>query len=79
MDLPALVARLEGARRQSDAYLARCPAHDDRHPSLSVSEGKDGRILLHCWAGCTTGDVLAALGLTWADLFPKRLGTRSRR
>jgi putative DNA primase/helicase len=47
--------------------MARCPAHEDRDPSLSVSV-KEGRILLHCFAGCSADAVLAAVGLTWRDL-----------
>lgn len=46
-----------------------CPAHEDRSPSLSVKEADDGRVLVHCFAGCETADVLAALGRTLADLF----------
>ncbi len=49
--------------------MARCPAHEDRAPSLSVSRGEDGRVLLHCHARCNLADVLAALELTPADLF----------
>jgi hypothetical protein len=49
-------------------WTARCPAHSDENPSLSISE-KDGRILLHCYAGCETREILAALGLTERDLF----------
>jgi len=81
MDLAELIAsdRLSGLRPANGSYLARCPAHEDHHPSLSIREGEDGRILLHCWAGCTTKAVIDALGLTWADLFPKRPRTRSRR
>jgi hypothetical protein len=48
--------------------MARCPAHDDRIPSLSVSQGDDGRILLHCHAGCPTDVILERLGLTYGDL-----------
>jgi len=70
--LEIVLSRLEGVRRTSDGYMARCPAHDDHHPSLSIGEGEDGRILLHCWAGCATAEVLAALGIGWADLFPSR-------
>jgi len=47
--------------------VARCPAHDDRDPSLSVSV-KDGRVLVHCFAGCAPDAVLGAVGLTWKDL-----------
>jgi hypothetical protein len=46
-----------------------CPAHDDDQPSLSVSEGKDGRVLLHCHAGCATQEIVEAAGLEWRDLF----------
>lgn len=66
-----------GPRRSGAGYVARCPAHDDRAPSLSISAADDGRILLHCWAGCETVDVLAALGLTWHDLYPNRRGRTS--
>lgn len=52
-------------------WMACCPAHKDRNPSLSVSEGNDGRVLLNCFAGCSTESVLAALGLTASDLFPE--------
>lgn len=55
----------------SDKWQACCPAHDDSHPSLSIKECEDGRVLLHCWAGCPTSDVVAALGLSLADLFPR--------
>jgi hypothetical protein len=59
-------ARRVGAGR----WLARCPAHDDRNPSLSIGTGQDGRVLLRCWPGCRTHDILAALGLKLKDLFP---------
>lgn len=52
----------------NEGYNVRCPAHDDKNPSLSVSL-KDNKILLHCFAGCSTESILDALGLTEADLF----------
>jgi DNA primase len=61
--------RLDGVRRNGEGrYMTRCPAHDDRRPSLSVRDAET-RVLLHCFAGCETEDVLAALGLGWRDLF----------
>jgi len=57
----------DGGFRQGRQF--RCPAHDDHKPSLSVSEGDEGRVLLHCHAGCGSEAVVAALGLTMADLF----------
>jgi len=54
-------------------WVARCPAHEDRSPSLSIRELDDGRVLLKCFAGCDTEDVLSAVGLEFSDLFPERL------
>jgi len=64
----AEVADRLGARRAGSGWLARCPAHPDRTPSLSIAEGAGGRVLLHCLAGCATAHVLAAAGLTWAEI-----------
>jgi hypothetical protein len=75
-------ARLKQTRcqpRGQRKLTARCPAHDDRNPSLCVSEGDDGRALVHCFAGCTTEAIVAALDLRMRDLFPNRTAWRSRR
>lgn len=53
----------------SGQWSARCPAHDDRRSSLSVSIGEGSRVLFKCHAGCTAGEIAAALGLTMKDLF----------
>src|SRR5215210_2408714 len=66
--------RLEGVKQRGEGYQALCPAHHDRQPSLSVAEGKDGRALLNCFAGCETEDVIEALGLEMKDLFERRNG-----
>src|SRR4051812_42639871 len=63
-----LLGRLKAVRRSGDGWTARCPAHADRHPSLSITE-KGGRVLVHCHAGCTVNAILAALGLEMQDLF----------
>lgn len=57
-------------RKSPDRYMAQCPAHLDGEPSLQITRGHEGRALLHCFAGCATEDVVAALGLSFADLFP---------
>lgn len=54
-------ARAVGARRSGAGWQARCPAHHDRNPSLSISEGADGRLLLHCFSGCSFEAILAAV------------------
>lgn len=72
----ALDAQGRVDRRGDRQSTARCPAHDDGQASLSVGRGDDGRVLLHCHAGCEAVDVLAELGLDWPDTFdgepPKR-------
>ncbi len=57
-------------------WVACCPAHQDKHPSLSVRETSDGTLLVKCWSGCGAADVVAAVGLTLADLFPDRPDNR---
>ena len=52
---------LEKGRRVGDGYLACCPAHDDRNPSLSIKDGDSGKPLVHCFSGCTQKSVIAAL------------------
>ncbi len=75
MNIDVLLSRLDGVRETGPGkYVARCPAHDDRSPSLAIKDCGDGRILLHDFAGCETEDVLAALGLTFADVMPERIG-----
>lgn len=73
MSADALLSRLDGVRRTGTGrWLARCPAHEDKSPSLSVREMDDGRILLHDFAGCDVEHVLGAVGLTFDALFPDR-------
>ena len=64
-----LLNRLDGVRQTAALkYVARCPAHDDKSPSLSLHDLED-RVLIHCFAGCGPGEVLSAVGLTLSDLF----------
>lgn len=71
-DVGILLSRLDRVRQFSTGWSARCPAHEDRQASLSIAFGNDGRILVHDFAGCHITDVLGAVGLTTADLFPAR-------
>ncbi len=68
--LSALVERECNPRQNGKGWTACCPAHDDRRPSLSVSEGDDGRALVRCHAGCATDAICAAVGLRVVDLMP---------
>ena len=79
MTTDVLLCHLDGVRKTGvGKYIARCPAHDDRSPSLAIKGCDDGRILVHCFAGCETEDVLTAIGLTFADIMPERISSEHR-
>ena len=68
-----LLSRLERVKETGPGrWSACCPAHDDRTPSLTLREVSDGTVLMKCWAGCGAADVVAAVGLDLADLFPPK-------
>ena len=70
-DLSELISRLDAVRRITDSrYMAKCPAHSDGDPSLSIKQLPDSRILIKCFAGCGALEVLEAIGLDWGTLMP---------
>jgi len=78
--IAALLSRLDRVRNTGPGqWLARCPAHDDGSPSLSIRETGDATVLVKCFAGCGAADVVAAVGLELRDLFPARLDKHRRR
>lgn len=80
MTADALVSGLDGVRRTGHStWLARCPAHDDGKASLSIREMDDGRTLVHCFAGCSVHEVVAAVGLEMDALFPPRTNDHRQR
>lgn len=69
MELTEFLSKLDAVEPYGDGqYMARCPAHQDAKPSLSVHAGRNGGVLVKCQRGCETKDVVAGLGLTLADL-----------
>ena len=70
MTFEEFCSHLQGIEGKGKQRTALCPAHGDKHQSLSVSEGEDGRILVKCHYGCSTKDIVSAMGLTLQDLFP---------
>src|SRR5208337_4488641 len=65
LHLAEVLPRLEGVRREHGCYIAKCPCHDDRRASLSIRE-EYGKLLLHCFAGCSFEAIIAALdGRPW--------------
>jgi hypothetical protein len=74
------IARALRGRRCSKGWICRCPAHDDRHPSLSVAETRDGKTLVKCWSGCRQDDVIDGAGAYGtARLARRRSGDPSHR
>ena len=69
-----LLSKLDKVKRTgAGRWLACCPAHADKGPSLSIRETDDGRVLVHCFAGCSAVEILAAVGLELRDLYPEPL------
>lgn len=74
MAVEALLANLRKVKANGPGkWMACCPAHGDKHPSLAIRELDDGRILIHCFTGCEPLAVLDAVGLSFADVMPERL------
>jgi len=69
--LEVIIPRLEKVKRTGEGkFIARCPAHGDKSPSLSIKELPDVSLLIHCFSGCETRTVLSAIGLQLRDLYP---------
>ena len=74
MNAQDVLDRLEKVTGGKGKWMACCPAHQDKSPSLVVTEADD-RVLVHCFAGCNTQNVTAAIGLNVADLFYNKLAS----
>jgi hypothetical protein len=64
----SIVERCGGGRAHGGRWLVPCPSHEDRDPSLSIRDVGE-KVLLHCFAGCSTAAICAAIGITMRDLF----------
>jgi len=72
-DVNRLLDQLDKVKKTgTDRYIARCPAHADKSPSLTI-RFNDDKILLHCFGGCAVDAVVSAIGLTLSDLMPDRV------
>ncbi len=71
MNIEAILAKLDGVRKNGKGYTARCPGHNDTNNSLSISEN-DGKVLLNCFAECSKGKIMESMGLELKDLFLNR-------
>ena len=72
MVIDNLLSKLDKVKPTGNGkYLACCPAHPDKSPSLAIKQTDDGKILLHCFSGCQVSDIVAAVGLELSDLMPE--------
>jgi len=78
MIVDRVLSRLDSVTQNGSGWTARCPAHDDKKPSLSVDVSESGKILVNCHAGCKCKDVVGAIGLSERDLFPSENGARKK-
>lgn len=77
--IATVLERLQKVRQTApQAWVACCPAHDDKSPSMTLRETPDGMVLMHCFGGCEVQDILGAIGLTFDDLFPEKPKTHHR-
>lgn len=73
MSAADLLSRCEKVRKTGrETWIACCPGHDDKNPSMTVRELADGRVLVHCFSGCDVGQILDGAGLTFDALFPEK-------
>lgn len=72
MAIDTVLQSLDKVRRTGpDKWIACCPSHDDRDPSLSISDN-DGTVLVHCFAGCSFHEIASGAGLEPSDFFPEK-------
>jgi len=81
MSANLLLSRLQGVQGRGPRWRAICPAHESKHAtrSLAIFEAEDGRLLIHCFAGCGVQETVDALGMELSDLFPPRIVDDHRR
>ena len=71
MYIEDVLNRFDGVRETGGGqYSCRCPAHEDKSNSLGIKQGDGDRIMMNCFAGCQTQDVLSAVGLSFKDILP---------
>ena len=77
MSIQRILDRLDNVYAKGESqYRAACPSHQSKGQTLSLRELDDGRILLHCFAGCSPVDVMESIGMSIGDLFEERLADR---
>jgi hypothetical protein len=78
-NIDSFLSRLEKVRQTAPGrWIACCPAHRDKSPSLGIKLEADGKITFNCLASCGGNEVLAAIGFNPADLYPKKVSLKPK-
>jgi len=64
-----VLEKLTRVKKSGTNWVALCPSHEDSRQSLSIAEGRDGRVLLYCFKGCTFKEIIGSLRMNAQDLF----------
>jgi len=73
MSVETFLSALDKVKRNGKVqWIACCPAHDDKSPSMTIAETDDGRVLVHCFAGCSVEEILGAVGMEFDVLYPPK-------
>lgn len=73
MSVETFLSALDKVKRNGKSqWVACCPAHDDKSPSMTIAETDDGRVLVHCFSGCSVEEILGAVGMDYGVLFPPK-------
>lgn len=73
MDINDFLNRMDSVRKTgSNQWISKCPAHEDKSPSLSIKFSDNNTILIHCFAGCSPNDIVNAIDSKLSELFPKQ-------
>lgn len=74
MNIEKLLSRLQGVKKTgSDRWICKCPSHQDKSPSLTISiDSRTSNVLVTCFAGCDTYSILKSIGCDWEDVFPEK-------
>lgn len=73
MSVDTFLSAMDKVKRNGKGqWVACCPAHADRSPSMTIAELDDGRVLVHCFAGCSVEEILGAVGMDFDALYPPK-------
>ena len=78
--LDNLLSRLMKVKKTGNgSFIACCPAHQDKSPSITIREVEEGKLLIHCFAECSVENIIGAIGLDFSDIMPDKADDEIRK